>query len=274
LTANMEEDAAEASLRLRDKHMVAYMQAYEDYLTCQMELQAVLKEAFFLLAKSRSDISRSRNTGTPCISALQFPREIEASARLAWRTNESHDAPELYVVRKEAKEAMKATVGTSLDDAHMRMDSNQLQQEQQEQLRELGVDSELREKIIRSLESSKESMGLMCGDTLVIDGGNDGSGMQRFSVCSDIKMAPSSVEAVNEARFQSLMHDASIKTNASSTQRPNSSNDPVRWFSIMPPAALRKSQGCFRRALELAVHTTNLRQRMVAAQAKYEAVAR
>jgi hypothetical protein len=260
---------ADAGPQQRDDHLVAYLHAYEDFLTGQLELQGALREGFFLLARARRDLSRSRNTGTPSIGALQFPQEIEAIARITQEQCESPNRPELRVVRRDP-ESSSADVALPPPAGHGRSsrDSGELSQEQQ--LRDLGVDVALSRQILQSLQATNEPMGFMCGDQLVIDGGSDNSSMRACSMRSDIKMAPSGLGSLKQAQLQDLLRqgggDVPVRP------RPSSANDPVRWFSVMPPPALRKSQANFQRAIELSVHLSNLRQRMRAAEAQYLAV--
>ena len=68
--------AAKAAL---DAALVAYFGAYEAHLTCRAELQAALRDGHLGLARARRDLSRTRNTATPCIGELQFPAEFEAT---------------------------------------------------------------------------------------------------------------------------------------------------------------------------------------------------
>ena len=69
-------DATKAAL---DAALVAYFGAYEAHLTCRAELQAALRDGHLGLARARRDLSRTRNTATPCIGELQFPAEFEAT---------------------------------------------------------------------------------------------------------------------------------------------------------------------------------------------------
>lgn len=260
---------AAADAQQRDDHLVAYLHAYEDFLTSQLELQSAFREGFFLLAKARRDLSRSRNTGTPCIGPLQFPQEIEAIARVSQEPCDN--GSELRVVRRNPEtSSVDAPLLPAAGDGSSRADSGEPSQEQQ--LRDLGVDPSLSRTILTSLQSSDEPMGVMCGDHLVIDGGTDGSGMRAIAMRSDITMAPSGLSSLKEAQFQSLMRQGDAT--APTPQRPSPANDPVRWFSVMPPPALRKSQASFQRAVELAVHLANLTHRMRAAEGMYQALAR
>ena len=70
------DDATKAAL---DAALVAYLGAYEAHLTCRAELQAALRDGHLGLARARRDLSRTRNTATPCIGELQFPAEFEAT---------------------------------------------------------------------------------------------------------------------------------------------------------------------------------------------------
>ena len=70
------DDATKAAL---DAALVAYFGAYEAHLTCRAELQAALRDGHLGLARARRDLSRTRNTATPCIGELQFPAEFEAT---------------------------------------------------------------------------------------------------------------------------------------------------------------------------------------------------
>lgn len=260
---------ADAALQQRDDDLVAYLHAYEDFLTSQLELQGAFREGFFLLARARRDLSRSRNTGTPCIGPLQFPQEIEAIVRVSQEQCDS--GSEHRMVRRGPETSyVDATLPPPASDGCSAAGSGDLSQEQQ--LRDLGVDSTLSREILQSLQASIEPMGVMCGDQLVIDGGSDGSTMRACSMRSDITMAPSGLGSIKEAQFQSLLRQGGAT--APAPQRPSPANDPVRWFSVMPPPALRKSQASFQRALELSVHLANLQQRMRAAELRYEALAR
>jgi len=262
---------SDVTLQQRDNHLVAYLQSYEDYLTSQLELQAALKEGFFLLSKARRDLSRSRNTGTPCIGALQYPQEIEAIARLSCGPDEPPHGPELHVVRR-APEA--ATVDAKLLPSSGQKAAGAVSaRTQEQQLRELGIGAALSREIASSLQDSEEPVGVMCGNTLVVDGGSDESGMRSCAMSSDITMAPSGLSSLKDAQFQSLLREDDGAQPRPAPQRPSPANDPVRWFSVMPPPALRKSQASFQRTVELVAHVVNLQQRMLAARALYDGCA-
>ena len=52
-------------------------------------------------------------------------------------------------------------------------------------------------------------------------------------------------------------------------ERPPTNSDPLRWFSVLPPLSLRKSQKCFRRAAECSVHLANAKRRIEHHRALY-----
>lgn len=272
---------ADDRMQLRDEHLVAYMQAYEDFLTSQLEFQAALKEGFFGLTKARRDLSRSRNTGTPVVGALQFPQEIEAITLLERGPAEPPHGPELRVVRKEAGEAApdkQASPEESAAEAQGAAAPEAVEgagriEEAEERLRELGIGEGLSREIANALRDSDDPLGLTCGDTLVIDGGRDGAAMRRCSLRSEIRMAPSGLGALRDAQFASLLRDGGDNSAPRpSAQRPSPANDPVRWFSVMPPPALKKAQSSFGRAVELAAHIVNLQDRMRAAASRLQAL--
>ena len=253
----------------KDTALIAHLEAYEEFLTSQLELQTVLREGFFGLAKARRDLSRSRNTGTPSVGALQFPEEIEATARVAQVADADTGRVELRIVCRApgaaAPSCSKATVGGGAAGAAEQAAAHEAQLEQ------LGVAGELRSEIASAL-SGGDGVGMTCGDSLVVEGPDGGARL--CSLSSPISMAPSGIQSLKDARFASLVNDAgaeAAETTRAASQRPSAAGDPVRWFSVMPPPSLRKSQASFQRSLELMVHLANLNARMEAESARYDA---
>jgi len=45
-------------------------------------------------------------------------------------------------------------------------------------------------------------------------------------------------------------------------------NEPLRWFSAMPPASLKSSQKCFQSALEIVVEIANIQSEIMGMENK------
>ena len=79
--------AAEPGAQL-DVAFIAYFEAYQEYLTLMQELQSMNGEGHISLARARNNLSRSRNTLSPCIGMPQFPRKMRANWRIESKEEE------------------------------------------------------------------------------------------------------------------------------------------------------------------------------------------
>lgn len=145
-------------------------------------------------------------------------------------------------------------------------------------LQELGVDRSQVDEIARSLEDGGPQ-GLMCGDTLALEGVNKDGSASTLEMRSHINFAPGgSMSGVKQAQFEALMRSdtegAGVGGGAGVPgrklpQRPDTSGDPLRWFSVLPPLPLRQAQKAFRRSAEISVQLANAVAAMQAARGHF-----
>ena len=82
--------AAPADVRsARDAALLDYLSAYEEYTTCHIELEALLKQGHMALSRARRDLTSRSGVGTP-LGATLFPREISTLLTLV-NHDDDHD---------------------------------------------------------------------------------------------------------------------------------------------------------------------------------------
>ena len=145
-------------------------------------------------------------------------------------------------------------------------------------LQELGVDRSQVDEIAKSLEGGGPQ-GLMCGDTLALEGVNKDGSASTLEMRSHINFAPGgSMSGVKQAQFEALVRSdtegAGVGGGAGVPgrklpQRPDTSGDPLRWFSVLPPLPLRQAQKAFRRSAEISVRLANATAAMQAARGHF-----
>ena len=244
------DDATKAAL---DAALVAYFGAYEAHLTCRAELQAALRDGHLGLARARRDLSRTRNTATPCIGELQFPAEFEATLGVEGVEPAADDdigAPGVRLLRA----ARRAPSEAALDDdggaadaaAELRRrrapDSDALRD-----LQALGVRGGLASEIAASVADDR----IPCP-----------------AHPAQAEPTPAAGRTLKEAQYNGLLAAAPAPAPAARDAR--DPRDPILWFAALPPQPLRQAQARFRRAVDLIVELANLAARMDAARRRYE----
>lgn len=300
--------ASDEAKALLDTHLLTYLRAYQEYIALSQELQSAMREGHIKLAQARRDLSRTTNTGALSFGTTCYPREFEALLRVyreplhddcapaVLRLRESNAASKPgSVPRKPAasnlRKRRQAGAATSCDtaepvdamsgddDSDQETDERGGEDAEEESaafrkllLQELGVEGAAADEIAGAL-GGDGPQGLMCGDTLALEG-TSGGGSSCVSMRSQIAFAPGgSMAGVKQAQFQaSLMQPADGVPARKLPERPDTRGDPLRWFSVLPPLALRQAQKAFRRSAEISVQLANAQAAMRDARDAYESV--
>ena len=196
---------------LLDQHLLNYLASYQDFLTCQAELQAALRDGHIALAHARRELSRTRNSSSSTVSPAQFPREFQA--QLTVRSDHADDSvddttdglPTLSAMLKGPEARLnladKGIVASSrgedtsgggaastiaavadinwaetLQPTGARADAAVDMQGMRDALGRLGVASDLQGEIASSLVDDGGGVAMMHGNRLVVSGGD-------FSTC-------------------------------------------------------------------------------------------
>ena len=303
--------ATDEAKALLDTHLLAYLHAYQEYIALNQELQSAMREGHIKLAQARRDLSRTTNTGALSFGTTRYPREFEALLRVYREPAHDDGVPTVLRLRESdavskpgsaapkpaasslrnrrqagaatssgAAEPVEATCG---DASNEEEEVDELDGEDSEEesaafrkllLQELGVDGAAADEIAGAL-GGDGPQGLMCGDTLALEG-TKGGGSSCVSMRSQIAFAPGgSMAGVKQAQFQaSLMQpaDGGGVPARKLPERPDTRKDPLRWFSVLPPLALRQAQKAFLRSAEISVQLANAQAAMRVACDAYEAV--
>lgn len=256
-------DAENAQL---DAELLAYLGAYQDYMTLHLELETALKEGNLALARARRELSRTHNTGTPCVSSLQFPSEFEAMLRLEFSEpadDATDPAATLTAVWQNPSNAPRpAPEGGAKPTA---AEAAEAESEAVAALARFGVNDKLRQEIAAAVVDDGGDVAMSRGDVMACEGGS----VQRLS--SQIGSA-SSLGDLKSQLFASMMSEDDAPQRPKPQQRPGLDRDPLRWFAVLPPLPLRQAQKCFRRAAERSVALANASARMEGARARYESL--
>lgn len=296
---------------LLDTHLLTYLRAYQEYIALSQELQSAMREGHIKLALGRRDLSRTTNTGALSFGTTCHPREFEALLRvdreptlgdgapavLKLRESDPAGKPAGSTSRKPAASSLRnrrqagTATGSSAADSVEAMGGDAGDEEEADEedgddseeesaafrkllLQELGVDGAAADEIAGAL-GGDGPQGLMCGDTLALEG-TKGGGSSCVSMRSQISFAPGgSMAGVKQAQFEaSLMQPAEGGGVPARKlpERPDTRGDPLRWFSALPPLALRQAQKAFRRSAEISVQIANAQAAMRVACDAYTAV--
>lgn len=158
---------AETTEQQLDTQLLAYLHAYEEFMTSHIELQSALREGHIAIAHARRDLSRTYNTGIPQVSSLQYPSEMDASFVLQRCEPENSNGVCTY-------EYVVNELGVPKSREVSRNDRSKPQQNGDSEpkiadlLSELGVNDDVRGAIARSVENS-EDIAMVCGDRLVVE---------------------------------------------------------------------------------------------------------
>ena len=241
-------DATKAAL---DAALVAYFGAYEAHLTCRAELQAALRDGHLGLARARRDLSRTRNTATPCIGELQFPAEFEATLGVEGVEPAADDdvgAPGvLRAARRAPSEAALDDDGGGADAAAELRRRRAPDSDALRDLQALGVRGGLASEIAASVADDR----IPCP-----------------AHPAQAEPTPAAGRTLKEAQYNGLL--AAAPAAAPAAREARDPRDPILWFAALPPQPLRQAQARFRRAVDLIVELANLDARMDAARRRCE----
>ena len=164
--------ADDATKALRDKHLLSYLTAYEDYTTCHVELEAILKKGHLDLSRARRDLSKN---GANALGQTLYPREI--APILTVRDDDEEEDGE-KVDEEDAPRILKMDL-LSGDAAAAQADEKQTggkagaaAEEEKSVLAELakwGVGSDLQREIAKAVTDNGDDVGMMCGDAMAIE---------------------------------------------------------------------------------------------------------
>ena len=272
----------------RDVLYLEYMSAYEEYVRLELEMAAQLREGHIALSKARRDLSAKHislgKTLYPCeFSALLKVVETDEAddgeaddggsrgpmLRVHTVTDAEAEAAEAAAAaKKQSEEAVTAT--TSVVDA----ESAALAE-----LRQWGVGGDLQREIAAAVTDFGEEVGVSCGDVLVTERRDGSAGGDTHAVRSVMAFSASSgMDELKRAQFRAALannggnDDGRKDSDGPRPQmRPSSHRDPIRWYTLLPPPALRQAQLSFRRAAETAVQCANAQAKMQSACAHLEA---
>ena len=270
-TASASRSLAKARL---DEHLLEFLAAYEEYITCHVELEGALRQGHIGLAQSRRDLA-AKSPGRPTVSAVQFPTRFEARLRLDVQPSAGGSGPpELRAVLHEPDERFNAD-----GQASSSCSSDAEEEDVLAALDRMGVGAGLKQQIAAAVRDDGEDVATACGDQLAVehrhgDASRAGAGAV-YAVRSAQVAAAGDLGALKRAQFAGAMADAAGTDPSPKPKlqaRPSSSRDPLRWFAVLPPASLRRTQQGFRRAAESAAACANAQARMDAAGALYEAL--
>ena len=101
----MQDDPAKALL---DKHLLAYLHAYQEYTVLGIELQTAMRQGHIKLAQARRELSRTTNTGALSFGTTCYPSEFEALLRVRHAPRPDGPADALPVLQLyECKDAAR-----------------------------------------------------------------------------------------------------------------------------------------------------------------------
>ena len=263
--------ASDETKGARDEALLAYLAAYEEYTTCQVEMEAQLRQGHLSLTRARRDLSSRGGTIGPAL----FPREFDATMRLHADAGHS-DVPVLRAELCEgnAERGVQGAVNNREKPAAIDADSVNIAA-----LERMGVHGDLQAEILSAVRDDGDDVGMICGDTLAVErrhGNAEGTGVgASYKMRSTMNFSASGLEDLKHAQFRAALSTEAPdpgSTRPKPQARPDTSRDPTRWFSPLPPPSLRQAQSSFRRAVETVARCATAQAQMDAARRKYESL--
>ena len=204
--------ADDATKALRDKHLLSYLTAYEDYTTCHVELEAILKGAISI-SRARRDLSKN---GANALGPTLYPREIAPILTVRDDDEEEED------VEEDAPRTLKVDL-LSGDAAAAQADEKQTggkagaaEEEEKSVLAELakwGVGFDLQREIAKAVTDNGDDVGMMCGDAMAIEhrGGAAAGVGSSHNVRSSMGFASSGIDELKHAQFRAALSNVDDK---------------------------------------------------------------
>ena len=153
-----------------DSHLGAYLGAYQEFLTNQVEMRVALRDGHLQLAHARRELSRTRNTGTSQVSSMQYPSEFEALLMVhSDDTDPDMSTPTLTAVAKPSdapptNEPM-SSAGAKADTAAQKASK---EAQMRSALEQLGVADDIKGEIADAV-ADDEGLAMAYGDRLVVE---------------------------------------------------------------------------------------------------------
>ncbi|KAL3904263.1 MAG: hypothetical protein SGPRY_011352, partial [Prymnesium sp.] len=247
----------DATAQQLDDHLLAYLAAYQDFMTSQLELESALRDGHISLAQAKRELSRTRNTCTSQISSMQYPSEFQAVIGVQEHLMDDERCRHLCIQKMKGSCSPEWTpTRTNTDVAENEM-SKTATHHLEEDLSKMRVAPEFREEIVEACSGDRE-IAVDSGDRLVVEG------VGSLDVRSRISSVSGGLGGINASIFQAAVGGSRIQPASSSKPEQSVSHDrdPLRWFAMLPPLALRRAQKSFRRAVETSVQIANARSRM------------
>lgn len=262
--------------RALDEQLIAYLSAYEDYVTLHVEMDAQLKDGHLALSRAKRDLARSSTS----LGQELFPRQIEPMIVVSQApAGAESSVPELcYNFSEEGalvvggEDAEVASSSSHDDDVRLEQPTgDQAQREMLAALERMGMSQSMQREIATAVRDDGDKVGLAVGDKLVID--PPGGSVETVETRAPITFSPNGLGDLKRAQFRAALEaDEEYAANRPKPLKPSTKRDPLRWFTMLPPPSLRQGQKSFRRAAESAVALAAAQAKMHAAQQNIEAL--
>ena len=283
-TADTSSAADMARRAERDEHFLEYMNAYEEYTRLSLELEAQLRKGHIALSKARRDLSSKRITLGPTLYPSEFSALLKVRADEETQSGDRssqlrvHHVTDEEAAAAEAEAAAKRSAGKE-DGGDAKPSARDAESAALAELQNWGVDGELQREIASAVTDFGDEVAMACGDVLAIERQDGRAGGDAHSVRSTMAFSTSAgLDDLKRSQFRAALAasdgpDGEGKQRPAPQTRPSSHRDPLRWFTLLPPPALRQAQQGFRGAAETTVLCANAQARMEAARTRYEALA-
>lgn len=271
----------------REELFLQYMSAYEECVRLNLEMEAQLRQGHLALSKARRDLSAKHIS----LGKTLYPCEFSAILQIVMEEADDADGgrggsrgPMLrvrMVSDSEAAAVEAAAAAEKRSEEALAASTSVVEAESVAlaELRQWGIGGDLQREIAAAVTDFGEEVGVSCGDVLVTERKDGSAGGDTHAVRSTMAFSTSSgMDELKRAQFRAALacnggnEDGRKESEGPRPQmRPSSYRDPIRWYTLLPPPALRQAQLSFRRAAETAVQCANAQAKMQSACAHLEA---
>lgn len=173
----------DATAQQLDEHLLAYLAAYQDFMTSQLELESALRDGHISLAQAKRELSRTRNTCTSQISSMQYPSEFQAVLGVQEHLMDDERCRHLCIQKMKGSCSPEWTpTRTNTDVAENEM-SKTATHHLEEDLSKMRVAPEFREEIVEACSGDRE-IAVDSGDRLVVEVSSRTLASSPLHVCS------------------------------------------------------------------------------------------
>ena len=266
-----EGESVEAS---QEEALLDYLNAYQEFLTTRVEMNSLLKKAYFQLLKAKNAI-KANQIGAD-LSRAYFPNRITPLATIQTDTNQKLRLSRTLPHQPSLMQQNDGNIPSEM--AEPTEDADEDEEEQNDAyLKKIGVGDGLRSEIVGAISFKPERLGVIVGNKLVIERAGESASLASHTLTSSISAASCSTDLL-DAQFRGLMEqntDESEKNEfahrAKFVASDGGAGDPLRWFSALPPPALREAQKSFMLSLEYSASLVELDRRMKSALMRFHA---